>query len=32
MYSSDGKYNTDCDSSEEDDDLEYLRVGESQEC
>jgi hypothetical protein len=31
MYSSNGKYNTDYDSSEEEDDPEYWRVGESQE-
>jgi hypothetical protein len=30
-YSSDGKYSTDHDSSEEEDDQEYRRVDESQE-
>ena len=30
-YSSDGKYNTDCDSNKEEDDPEYWWVGESQE-
>jgi hypothetical protein len=30
-YSNDGKYNIDYDSSKEEDDPEYWRVGESQE-
>jgi hypothetical protein len=31
MYSSNGKYSTNCDSSEEEDDPECWRIGESQE-